>query len=106
MKPDRPDFFFPRSGKGGIRSNGPLVVSPPANGRLSEVQACMTVRSGLMQGLGLQIKGMPQCGISTKGCVVSYRKVEIILIPDESGRVTQFRVPAFLSTLLLLLLTA
>ena len=49
---------------------------------------------------------MPQCGISTKGCVVSYRKVKIILIPDQSGRVTQFRVPVFLSALLLLLLTA
>lgn len=52
------------------------------------------------------MKGMPQRGISAKGCAVGYRKVKIILIPDQSGRVKQFRVPVFLSALLLLLLTA
>jgi hypothetical protein len=48
---------------------------------------------------------MPHRGIDTKGCAVSYRRIKIILIPDESGRVKQFKVPAFLSALLLLLLT-
>jgi hypothetical protein len=37
---------------------------------------------------------------------VSYRRLKIVLIPDQSGRVKQFKIPVFLSALLLFLLTA
>jgi hypothetical protein len=37
---------------------------------------------------------------------MSYRRIKFIFIPDQSGQVRQFKVPVFLSALLLLLLTA
>ena len=57
-------------------------------------------------GGALQVKLILLCGIGTKGCVMSSRRIKFIFIPDQSGQVKQIRVPVFLVALLFFLLTA
>ena len=54
----------------------------------------------------LQVKLILLCGIGTKGCVMSSRRIKFIFIPDQSGQVKQIRLPLCLVALLFLFLTA